>query len=405
MRQLKWLLPLAIVAAALAGAWIIIANKPEAERGAPPVVPVAVEAMRVQPSSFQVVVRTEGTVEPRTQSTLIPQVSGVVRSISPSFRDGGFFEKGDVLVTLDPKDYELAIASAEAQVAQAESALEQELAQAEVVKNDWKLLGKKAPELGLRKPQIAAARAAVLSARAQLERARTDLERTRIRSPYAGQVLEKSVDVGQFVSPGTVLARIYATDYVEIRLPLSPRELEFVDLPENYRDDADQPSQAGPAVTVFADIGRSSWSWQGRIVRTEGAIDTSSRQLFVVAQVDDPYDRGPQGRPPLRIGQFVRAEIAGRTLEPAFVLPRGAMREGNEVLIVDADSRLERRPVSVAWSDESNVVITEGLAAGEVVNVTPLAVASSGTLVSASIDGAPAQRATAPAGDGGAERP
>lgn len=405
MRQLKWLLPLAILIAALAGAWIIIANKPEAERGAPPPVPVAVEAVSVQPASFQVVVRTEGTVEPRTQSTLIPQVSGVVRSISPSFRDGGFFEKGDVLVTLDPKDYELAIASAEAQVAQAESALEQELAQAEVVKNDWKLLGKKAPELGLRKPQIAAARAAVLSARAQLERARTDLERTRIRSPYAGQVLEKSVDVGQFVSPGTVLARIYATDYVEIRLPLSPRELEFVDLPENYRDDAGGPSQSGPAVRVLADIGRSNWSWQGRIVRAEGAIDTSSRQLFVVAQVDDPYGRGPQGRPPLRIGQFVRAEIEGRTLEPAFVLPRGAMREGNEVLIVDAESRLERRSVSVAWSDDSNVVITDGLTAGEVVNVTPLAVASSGTLVSASIDGAPAQPATVPADGEGSQRP
>lgn len=405
MRQLKWLLPLAIVIAAMAGAWIIIANKPEAERGAPPLVPVAVEAVRVQPSSFRVVVRAEGTVEPRTQSTLIPQVSGVVRSISPSFRDGGFFEKGDVLVTLDSKDYELAIASAEAQVAQAESALEQELAQAEVVKNDWKLLGKKAPELGLRKPQIAAARAAVLSAKAQLERARTDLERTRIRGPYAGQVLEKSVDVGQFVSPGTVLARIYATDYVEIRLPLSPRELEFVDLPEHYRDDAGKPSQAGPAVSVFADIGRRSWSWQGRIVRAEGAIDTSSRQLFVVAQVDDPYGRGPEGRPPLRIGQFVRAEIAGRTLEPAFVLPRGALREGNEVLIVDDASRLERRPVTVAWSDESNVVITEGLAEGEVVNVTPLAVASSGTLVSASIDGAPAQRATVPAETRGSGQP
>ena len=405
MRQLKWLLPLAIVIAAMAGAWIIIANKPEAERGAPPLVPVAVEAVRVQPSSFSVVVRAEGTVEPRTQSTLIPQVSGVVRSISPSFRDGGFFEKGDVLVTLDPKDYELAIASSEAQVAQAESALEQELAQAEVVKNDWKLLGKKAPELGLRKPQIAAARAAVLSAKAQLERARTDLERTRIRGPYAGQVLEKSVDVGQFVSPGTVLARIYATDYVEIRLPLSPRELEFVDLPEHYRDDAGKPSQAGPAVSVFADIGRRSWSWQGRIVRAEGAIDTSSRQLFVVAQVDDPYGRGPEGRPPLRIGQFVRAEIAGRTLEPAFVLPRGALREGNEVLIVDDASRLERRPVTVAWSDESNVVITEGLAEGEVVNVTPLAVASSGTLVSASIDGALPQRATVPAETRGSGQP
>jgi RND family efflux transporter MFP subunit len=348
----------------------------------------------VVPIEYQVVVRSEGTVQPRTSSTLIPQVSGIVRSISPSFREGGFFEKGQVLVTLDSRDYELAMASSEAQVAQAESALQQELAQAEVVKNDWKLLGKEAPKLGLRQPQINAARAALASARAQLERARTDLDRTRIRAPYPGQMLEKNVDVGQFVSPGTVLAQIYATDYVEIRLPLSTSQLEFVDLPDRFRGDQATVESGGPwpSVTILGDIGRKTWRWEGKIVRAEGAIDTRSRQLFVVAQVNDPYGRKSDGRPPLRIGQFVRAEIQGSRIPDAIVLPRSALREGSEVLVVDGDSRLQRRQVDVAWADDDQTVIIDGLQAGEIVSVTPLAAAASGARVQAIVDGVPPER-------------
>jgi RND family efflux transporter MFP subunit len=388
-KLLQWILPVLVLAVALAGGWYIVSNRPEAPQFEPPQVPVAVDAIRVAPEDYRVVVRSEGTVAPRTESTLIPQVSGQVVAIAPSFREGGFFARGELLVTLETRDYELAIASAEAQVAQAESALEQELAQAKVVEGDWRMLGREAPELGLRKPQIAAARAALLSAQAQLERARVDLERTRIRAPYDGQVLEKNVDVGQFVSPGTLLARVYATDYVEIRLPLSNRQLEFVDLPERYRDDAGRAAPAGPPVAIRATVGRQAWRWDGRIVRAEGAIDTRSRQLFVVAQVDDPYERGPDDRPPLRIGQFVEAEIEGRVLPGAFVLPRSALRDGAEVLVVDADSRLQRRPVTVAWTDGERAVVVDGLAPGEVVNVTPLAVAATGTLVAATIDGEP----------------
>lgn len=390
---LKWTLPVVVLIAALAGGRYIIANRPAAPQFEPPQVPVSIDAIRATPQDYQVLIRSEGTVEPRTQSTLIPQVSGQIVAISPSFREGGFFERGDVLVTLDPRDYELAIASAEAQVAQAESALEQELAQAKVVEDDWRMLGRQAPELGLRKPQIAAARATLLSAKAQLERARFDLERTRIRAPYDGQVLEKSVDVGQFVSTGTVLARVYATDYVEIRLPLSNRQMEFVDLPERFRGETAQRGTAGPEAVVRAVIGRQEWRWTGRIVRTEGAIDTQTRQLFVVGQVDDPYERGPDGRPPLRIGQYVEVEIAGRILPGAFVLPRSALRDGVEVLVVDGDSRLQRRTVSVAWTDGEHAIVTRGLDEGEVVNVTPLAVAATGTLVAATVDGvAPAGR-------------
>lgn len=403
-KLLKWILPVLVLLAALAGARYIIGQRPEAPQFQPPQVPVSIEAIRVEPEDYQVFVRSEGTVEPRTESTLIPQVSGKIVEISPTFREGGFFEEGDVLVKLDPRDYELAIASAEAQVAQAQSALEQELAQAEVVADDWRMLGREAPELGLRKPQIAAARATLLSAQAQLERARFDLARTRIRAPYDGQVLEKSVDVGQFVSQGTVLARVYATDYVEIRLPLANRQLEFVDLPERFRGETAQRGTAGPEVVVSATIGRREWSWTGRVVRAEGAIDTLTRQLFVVAQVDDPYEPGPDGQPPLRIGQFVEVRIAGRKLEDAFVLPRSALRDSDTVLIVDEEQRLQRRDVEVAWTEKEEVVVVGGLRPGEVINVTPLAVAADGTLVSATVDGVappPRERPDGQDGQGG----
>jgi RND family efflux transporter MFP subunit len=405
--MLKWGLPLLVLAGAvLAGRWII-ASRPEAEVRPPVETPVAIDATRVAPSAFDVLIRTEGTVQPRTESSLIPQVPGIVTRISPTFREGEFFQAGDVLLNLDDRDYELALASAEAQVAQAQAALEQELALAKVVENDWKQLGKPAPALGLRKPQIAAARADLLSAKAQLERARIDLERTRIRAPYDGRVLAQNADVGQFVTVGADLGRIYATDYVEIRLPLSSRQLEFVDLPEHFRDDPDGAAvvRPGPTVVLTARFGRAEYQWQGRVVRSEGAVDTSSRQLYVVAQVDDPYARGPAGRPPLRIGQFVEAEISGRRLENVVVLPAAALREGGEVLVVDDASRLQRRSVDVIWGDGERVVIDAGLSPGDLVATTPMSVAANGTLVTVTVDGqAPDQGSDAVAADAASVR-
>ena len=403
-RVLKTALPVLVLAVAVAVSWALFANRPAAERQPANEAVLAVDATRVSPGSFEVVVVTDGTVTPRTESTLIPEVAGRIVEISPEFREGGFFEQGDVLVRIEPRDYQLALATSEARVAEARAALEQELALAEVVKNDWKQLGRQAPDLGLRKPQIAAAEAALQSAEAQLERARVELERTSIRAPYAGRVLEKNADVGQFVSTGSVLARIYAVDYVEIRLPLSNRELGFVDLPERFRGDPDGAVPAGPPVTVEADIGRTRYQWEGRLVRVEGAIDTRSRELFVVAQVDDPFARGPAGRPPLRIGQFVTARIRGRTLDDVFVLPRSALREGGEVLLVDSDSRLQRRPVTLAWGDADHVVISDGLEDGDVVTLTSLGIAAGGTPVIATIDGVPPAGAAArsrPASAGG----
>jgi RND family efflux transporter MFP subunit len=352
---------------------------------------VSVEATRLAPTRYPIVLSSDGSVAPRTQITLVPEVAGRIVEVSPQFRAGAFFEADEVLARIDDRNYALAVTSAEAAVAQAQAALELELAEAEVVAGDWKALGREAPPLGLREPQIAAARADLAAAKAQLERARVYLQRTVLRAPYAGRVLSISADRGQFVNAGTAVATIYSVETAEVRLPLSSRELAYVDLPGRYRGE----NGGSPPVTLTAEIGARTYQWDARLVRSEGAIDSASRRLFVIAEVDDPYARvgDTAQRPPLRVGQFVEARIEGQTLSDVFVLPRRALRGADEVLVVTSESTLQRRNVHVAWLTDDEAVIDEGLASGEVVATTPLAVVADGTLVRATIDGeAPAPR-------------
>lgn len=223
------------------------------------------------------------------------------------------------------------------------------------------------------------AAASLREAEAALEQARRDLERTELRAPYAGRVREKLVDVGQFVERGTPVARLYAVDYAEIRLPIPDEEMAFLDLPLDYRGAAHQG--AGPTVILRADFAGGRHAWEGRIVRTEGEIDPRSRMIHAVARVDDPYGRGTPGRPPLHVGLFVEAEILGRELPGAVVLPRAALRGDGRILVVDADDRLRGRQVDVVRVDGEQAIIRSGLAAGERVCVSPLETVTDGTKV------------------------
>nr|VFK50056.1 MAG: RND family efflux transporter, MFP subunit [Candidatus Kentron sp. TC] len=388
MRRMKFIAPLMVLSVSAIIGWTLIATAPEAKRRVPPPQVRTVEVMPLRPRDYTVAITTRGTVSPRTQSTLVAEISGRITTVSSDFRAGGFFEAGDTLLAIDPRDYENAVIIMRAELAQARFTLEEEEARANQARVDWKRLGgnERPSDLVLRKPQLASRKASVAAARARLRQAELDLERTRIRAPYAGRILEKLVDVGQHVSAGATLASLYAVDYVEIRLPLADGQLAFVELPEAYREEESSPARApserksGPAVTVSFRLGRDDYHWKGNIVRTEGAIDTKSRQLFVVAQIDDPYAR--QGnRPPLKVGRFVRAEIQGRTLRGVFVVPSIAVRGGDEVWLVDKDRRLERRSVEVLWRDTEHVVIGKGLRDSESLVVTTLPYGVSGTVV------------------------
>ncbi len=380
----------------------MMANRPTPDVRKPPPAVTAVEATRLQPVDYQVRIPSQGVVRPRTQSTLKPEVSGRVMSISPSFRDGGFFEKDDVLLTIDPADYETAVVVAEATLAQRKGALEVEKAQSEQAIENWKLLGDgtEPNPLTLRKPQMAEAVANVASAEARLVEANRNLERTSVRAPYAGRILRKEVDVGQTVSPGNALADIFAVEYVEIRLPVDNEHLDYLDLPEDYRGEDPGESRPGPKVILKGEFGSREVNWEGTIVRAEGAFDPASRQLFVVAQVTDPYSKTGTGRPPLKVNQFVQAEILGHLLKNVFVVPRKAVRDGSEVLIIDGRNQISRRPIEVIWRDLDNVIVKGNLSSGEVLCTTSMMFAADGAVVEPTIDGVAPERKQPPGAGG-----
>ncbi len=369
---LKILLPMATLALAMAWAWKIFNDRPVVETR-PPEVPVpVVRAVPAQLQTLRLTVMSQGTVAPRTQTTLFPEIAGRVLQVSPSLADGGFFEAGAELLRIDPTDYQLQVVQAEAQIAQAQLSLETEEAQAEVARKEWQSLGKgEASPLLRRVPQIARARAALSSAQAALAQAERNLEKTRISAPFAGRVLRKNVDIGQYVSPGTPMATIYSVDYAEIRLPLPDEELAYVDLPLSYRGDGSQKRQ--PVVLLRSEFGQRNHSWTGRIVRTDGTIDPQTRMIHAIAQVADPYGRGPDpDRPPLAVGMFVEAEIQGRLMKDVVALPRAALRGEDQVLVVDPESKLRFRPVNVVRLERERVLIDSGLQEGELVSLATL---------------------------------
>ena len=369
---LKFILPLLVLVLGIFAVNKMIAMRPVVETREPQLPAPLVRVIEVQPQNFRFTVRAQGNVVPRTETTVVPEVSGRVVYVYPSLAVGGFFEAGTTLLKIDPRDYELAGAGARAEVARAQVTLEIEKAQAEVALKEWKSLGQgEASPLLRREPQLAQARAVLDSARAALEQMRRNLEKTEIKAPFAGRVRQKNVDIGQFVTVGAPVATIYSVDFAEVRLPLPDEELAYLNLPLSYRGDQDQ--RKGPGVVLRATFGGKEYSWRGRIVRTEGTIDPQTRMLHAVAQVENPYGRGGNpGRPPLAVGMFVEAEIRGKLSRNVFVLPRSALRGKDQVMIVDSEQRLRFRPISVLGADREQMVVDSGLESGELVSLASL---------------------------------
>ena len=377
---LKGLLPVLVLGVAVGAAYVMYINRPPVETRPPVIEPPSVRVQTVAFDRIDLTVNSQGTVQPRTSSQLVPEISGPIIEVSPSFAVGGFFEAGDVLLRSDPYDYQQAVINARSQLAQSELRLAQEEAEAEVARREWDEIGSGAPSaLTLREPQVEDARAAVASAEAALRRAIRDLERADVSAPYAGRVQSKEVDVGQFVNRGNALGRIYAVDSAEIRLPLPDEELAYVNVPMSYRG---SQQRTGPAVTLTADFAGRSHQWRGYIARTESEIDAVSRMVHVVAEVDDPYAPGAApSSPPLAAGMFVEAEIEGRTVDDIVVLPWAALRGRDRVLVVDAEDRLRFRQVEVLRSTSEHVLVSGGLAEGERVCVSALDTVTDGMVV------------------------
>ncbi len=375
------LIPIAIFGGLLLIAVIIRMNPPEAPQRPVFSGPVmTVETQVVAETNYPIVLESYGTVQPRTRSILVAQVGGQIVSVNPNVRDGGFFEEGDVLANIDARDYEADVRIAGALLMDARQTLAEAEARTNQAQEDWARLGNtgEAPDLVLRIPQLKAAQARIISAESTLQKADLDLERTNIVAPFAGRILRKLVDLGQVVSPNTQLAEIYATDVVEIRLPIRNRDLPFIDLPESYRYTG-VTRKSGGRVEIRSQLGGDE-SWEAILVRTEGAIDEIARQLHVIAQIDDPFGRDHEYHAPLKIGQYVTARLEGKTLSRALVIPNNTIYQGAYVYIVE-DEILRRRNIEIAWQNDDEAVIGAGLEPGDLLVTTPLGQVTSGIRV------------------------
>lgn len=368
---LRILLPVIVLGGCGFLAWWIVHTKPEPRQRSFNPGATQVDVFVLTPSSYQVELETQGTVRARTESTLIPEVRGRILEVGRNFQEGAFFEEGEVLLTIDPRDYETEMVVAEANLSQMQLALAEEQARADQAFQDWKRLnlGEEPSELVLREPQLKRANANISSAQARLENAKINLERTVIKAPFAGRILTKMVDVGQYVAPGNQMAKVYAVDFAQVRLPLTETQLTFLGLPEIYRGET-PTFRDGPNVTLSSTVADKTHEWTGRILRAEGSFDTRTRQLFVIAQIRDPYGRNDIGRPPLKVGSFVKAKIRGAVLEDVYVVPRRLLRENSFVLTVDDEHTLRRKTVNIVWQNDRSIVVDKGLAHGDKIVLT-----------------------------------
>lgn len=365
--MLKGLLTFAVLFLAVVVAWGLVITAPEPDQEAARESATTIRVMAIQKQRIRLQVRSQGNVVPEVESQLIPEVSGRVQWISPKLAAGGFFHEGDVLLRIDDRDYRTTLVRNQASVERAEAEHEHasfELARLQELVTD-RLISQAALESAIRTEKTS--RAALRDARASLDQARRDLSRTEILAPYDGLVISEQVDQGQFVTRGQSIASIYASDSVEILLPVADQQLAWLDVPLGQRGDL--PVKRRPDVVLYTDYAGRHYQWHGKLIRTEAGVDSRSRMVHAIARVENHAD---STQPPLPVGLFVNAIIEGRDVDNVVSLPRAALRNRNQVLVVSNDNRLHYRSVDVLRFEKDNVLISSGLESGETVNISPL---------------------------------
>ncbi|MCH2169417.1 efflux RND transporter periplasmic adaptor subunit [Myxococcota bacterium] len=383
-RKRALLVPLAILAIGVAGFAIMLATRPTVAQKPPVRQAPLVRVLPASPIDVVLEVDSQGNVEPRTQSDLIPEVSGSVIWVSPKLASGEFFDDGELLFRIDTHDYEVAMARARAQLARAESenarASREATRQRGLAERDYA----SSSQLDDAENAEKVANAQLAEARAQVAKAERDLERTHVRAPYTGRVREENIDVGQFVNRGNAVAKLYAIEFAEVRLPISDEDLAYLDLPLWYRggDGSGETWDLGPSVRLHARFAGAEHEWQGQIVRTEGEIDDQTRMVHVIARVKDPYGRSVDSleRPPLAVGLFVEAEIEGRLERGVLRVPRRSLQQG-KLLIADAEDRMRLRDAELVKNERENVIVRANVLPGDRIIVSSPRTAIDGMLI------------------------
>ena len=329
-----------ILGAAIVGFMQLAKMRPPAQTKPPGETAPLVEVLELVPGSVEFEIASQGTVAPVTETTLSAEVAGTVVELSTAFEAGGTFRAGQMLMRIDPTNYEVAVARAQATLSQRQ------------VEYDG---AKKLREQGYRaEAELLSAKAALESARADLVRAQRDLERTRVVVPYDGLVRARTAELGDYVAPGSQLGTVFATDRFEVRLPLPDTDLAFVDLPRSGADGG----QVQPSVRLRGRYRGNDAEWQAKIIRTEGVVDQRTRMVFAVASIDDPYRIADDSAVPLPAGTFVDADIEGITIDNVVKIPRVVIRGNDQVVFVDDESQLRLRNLEFIRSDATYAYVS-----------------------------------------------
>ncbi|MEW6989196.1 efflux RND transporter periplasmic adaptor subunit [Colwelliaceae bacterium 6441] len=321
---------------------------------------VAVEEVTVAPLTLSV--DSYGIVKPKYETEIVAQVSGQIVELSEAFLRGGFVKKGQLLARIDPNDYEAALIDADATLASAMAALEQERAKGKVAAQEWKRIIDASPtKLSLRKPQLAQELARVKAAQASVLRAKRNLERTELKAPYNAMIESRTIGLGSFVGTGSKVGKVLSTAMAEIRLPVADNQLQFL---------VEQGKNASVSlVGTFAGV---ETTWQAKVARSEGVIDNKSRMSYLVAEIKDPYvlEEGSE-KTPIRFGSYVNAKILGVELAKATILPRYLV-DNNRVAILNNESKLHYVDIDIVRQVGADVIVSKGLVSGDQLIVSAL---------------------------------
>jgi len=331
-----------------------------------------VEVMEVMAQDKEIIIPATGTVNAAEEITVIPQVSGLVNTVNPNLKSGGFIEKGETLFSLDDIDYRTALKHAQAGVAKAEYELAAMRSRAEVARLEWERLKEntdKSPDpLLLFVPQLKNAEAMLESAKAQVTTANTNIKRTHIVAPFDAIVRYEKVDPGQFVSPGMVVASLASTEKVEILVQLRTEDIPHLDIPGS------KETNVGSLARIELRTGEFIQHWEGRITRMLGEVNPKNRMDSVIITVSDPYGlkNNEIDKRPLSLGLFVDISLKGKTIPKVISIPRNGLRDNSTVWIMDKEGKLRIKKVEILRFDRNDALIGKGITPGDKIILTNL---------------------------------
>jgi len=366
-------LPVALLAGSIAVAIVLIRNPTEIEESASEIQPISVRVVEARLDSTELTVYSQGKVQAAQRVNLSAPVAGPISWVSPSLEPGGFIEAGQALLRIDPSDFQTAVARARASVQQAEA----EHAFAEDSLSRTRDLAERslASQAQLQEAErtLSVTQARLADAQASLRQAELDLSRTELTAPFAAVIESKQVELGQFVNRAQEVAVLYGAEQVEVRVPLAIRQLGYLDIPLGLRGEL--ADNMAPSVKLTGMYGGEQRQWHGRLVRIEAAIDEESNSVQSIIRVSQPDQAGETGWAsdiPLPIGLYVQAEISGRQVDDVIILPRNVIRNNNQVLVIDAENKMYFRDVEILRLEEDAVLISGGIAPGELICISPI---------------------------------